>query len=71
MEKFFIEIELIPTEEESKALYDSMFNLWGKRVRMLYTGTKAYIHGELESNAVDYLYEMIQKKGYTATIDRG
>lgn len=69
MEKFFIEIELIPTEEASQDLWKTMQEL-GK-VHMLYTGSKAYVYGELETNSVDYLFEMIQKKGYTATIDRG
>lgn len=69
MEKFLIEIENIPTEEASKALYGLMTEFGA--VNMFYTGSKAYIYGELASGAVDRIEDTIADKGYNYKSDRG
>ena len=69
MEKFLIEVENIPTEEASKALYDELCR-YGK-VNMIYTGSKAYIYGDLKSEAVDDIEDEIGDKGYAFTTERG
>lgn len=69
MEKFLIEVEDIPTEEASKALYNLM-TTFGE-VNMFYTGSKAYIYGELASGAIDRIEDIIADKGYEYKTDRG
>lgn len=69
MEKFLIEIENIPTEEESKSLYDALRGIGV--VNMLYTGTKAYIYGELDSTSIDCIEYQIEARKYQFNTDRG
>lgn len=69
MEKFLIEVEDIPTEEASKALY-GLITEFGA-VNMFYTGSKAYIYGELTSGAIDRVEGIIADKGYDYKTDRG
>lgn len=69
MEKFLIEIENIPTEEESKSLYDALRGIGV--VNMLYTGTKAYIYGELDPTDIDCIEYQIEDRKYQFNTDRG
>ena len=69
MEKFLIEIENIPTETDSKSLYE-LIRCYGE-VNMFYTGTKAYIYGELEAGSIDRVEGIIADKGYGYKTDRG
>ena len=69
MEKFLIEIANIPTEEESKAFYDAIRTIGA--VNMLYTGTKAYIYGDLDPTDIDCIEQQILNRGYEYSMDRG
>lgn len=69
MEKFLIEVENIPTEEASKELYE-LIRVFGA-VNMFYTGSKAFIYGELEPGVIDRIETIISDKEYTFTTDRG
>lgn len=69
MEKFLIEIENIPTEEASKSFYDSIRELGA--INMFYTGSKAYIYGNLDSTSVDIIEQKISDRGYEFRIERG
>lgn len=69
MEKFLIEIANIPTEEESKAFYDAIRTIGA--VNMLYTGTKAYIYGDLDPTGIDCIEQQILNRGYEYSMDRG
>ena len=69
MEKFLIEIKSIPTEAESKAFYDTI-RVFGA-VNMFYTGTNAFIYGELAPGTIDRIEDAITDKGYEYYIDRG
>ena len=68
MEKFLIEIENIPTEEASKALYEEI-NCLGA-INMFYTGSKAYVYGNLDSTSVDCIEQKISDRGYEFKIER-
>lgn len=69
MEKFLIELSSIPTEEASEALYEKIRTLGA--INMFYTGTKAFIYGELDSTAVDIIEQQIDNSGYEFRIERG
>lgn len=69
MEKFLIEISSIPTEEASATLYEKIRTLGA--INMFYTGTKAFIYGELDSTAVDIIEQQISDSGYEFTVERG
>ena len=69
MEKFLIEIENIPTEEASKGLYE-LIRVYGA-VNMFYTGSKAFIYGELEPGTIDRIETIISDKEYNYKTDRG
>lgn len=68
MEKFLIEIKNIPTEEESKAFYETI-RCFGE-VNMFYTGLKAFIYGQLESGSIDRIVDAITDKGYEYYTER-
>lgn len=69
MEKFLTEIENISTEEESKSFYDAIRGFGA--VNMLYTGTKAYIYGELDSTSIDCIEYQLEDRKYQFNTDRG
>ena len=69
MEKFLIEVKNIPTEAKSKAFYEKI-RVFGA-VNMFYTGTNAFIYGELEPGTITRIEDIITDEGYEYYIDRG